>query len=486
MLKIFRTVLVVLCGIPGVATTAAAQTPPPLHVLKIVAGPSGAENNGTFVLTEERLKFSRTADREVIVFFHWDGVPGPHKLEARWRSPDGGFTSNSTIDYTAAERRFGAYWRIAISPTMQLGMWSIEATVDGQPGGRLSFEVTDAAAEKGATPRRPLSQQELFEALRRSYVVLNRVMPDGREMESVGGVVSDAGQILTGVRGLDGAGTITAVLPDGRTLAVTSVTALSRPAGWALLPLGPPAAEPAKPASDPPKVGDRCYSMQTATAGSRVIIEGQITGLTAASATAPAAWMASFFTGLGTSGSPVVNEYGELLGILGGSPSPTIASLRSMGSASYGNVPVVPLNGVPNGAFPTAIAIETVRAGGHLLTPLEGDVHVLSGGFAGSLGRGPTVRPEDQRDEFSAREKEIVVFVTWAPRDKLKGQTSFHVFDPGSRAIMSSKPTKVNFRKGELVLSSVKIPVPREPGIYRAEIHLDGKAAWRGFVRITP
>ena len=485
MLKMSRALVILVSSVVGASIPAAAQTPP-LHVLKIAAGPSGAENNGNFVLTEERLKFSRTADREVIVFFHWDGVPGSHKLEARWRSPDGGFTSNSTIDYTAAERRFGAYWRIAITPTMQLGTWNIEATVDGQPGGRLSFEVIDAAAEKGTTPRRPMTQQELFEVLRRSYVVLNRILPDGRELEPVGGVVSAGGQILTGVRGLDGAGPVTAVLPDGRLQAVSSVTALSRSAGWVLIPLVPPVVDAAKPASDPPKVGDRCYSMQTASAGSRVLIEGQITGLTGASATTPAAWMASFSNGLGTSGSPVVNEYGELLGILGGDPSPTIPSLRSMGSASYGNVPVVPLSGIPTGALPAAIAIEAVRAGGHLLTPLEGDVHVLSGGFAGSIGRGPAVRPEDQRDEFSAREKEIVVFVTWAPREKLKGQTSFHVYDPASRAIMSSKPTKVNFRKSDLVLSSVKIPVPKEPGLYRAEIHLDGKAAWRGFVRITP
>jgi S1-C subfamily serine protease len=486
MLKMPRSLVLIACAVLVTAGAATAQTPPAVHVLKIAAGPSGAENNGAFVLTEERLKFSRTADREVIVFFHWDGVPGAHKLVAQWRSPDGGFTSNSTIDYKAAERRFGAYWRIAITPTMQLGMWSIEATVDGQPGGRLSFEIIDETAEKGSAPKRPLAQQELFEVLRRSYVVLNRVMPDGRDMEPVGGVVSAGGQILTGVRGLDGAGPITAVLPDGTAQPVTSITALSRPAGWALIPLGSPATDFAKGATDPPKVGDRCYSMQTATAGSRVLIEGQITGLTGATATTPAAWMASFFTGLGTNGSPVVNEYGELLGILAGVPSPTISSLRAMGSASYGNVPVIPLSGIPSGALPNPIAIDTVRAGGHLLTPLEGDVHVLSGGFAGSIGRGPAIRPEDQRDEFSAREKDIVVFVTWAPRDKLKGQTSFHVYDPASRVIMSSKPTKVNFRKSELVLSSVKIPVPRDPGIYRAEIHLDGKAAWRGFVRITP
>jgi hypothetical protein len=58
------------------ATTPAA----PLHVLKIASGPAGVEANGGFRFNEERSTFSRSDDREVVVFFQWEGVPGPHKL----------------------------------------------------------------------------------------------------------------------------------------------------------------------------------------------------------------------------------------------------------------------------------------------------------------------------------------------------------------------------------------------------------------------
>lgn len=483
MTYILPVLLAVLCLAPGLAPVLAAQTPAPLHVLKISAGPAGTETKGVFVLTEERSTFSRATDREVIVFFHWEGVPGAHKLEARWRSPDGSFSSSSVIDYQAADRRFGAYWRIAITPTMQLGMWSIEATVDGQPGGRFTFEITDSAPPAGTKPRLVLTQQELYEALRRSYVVLNRLTADGREMDPAGAVIAAGDQLMTGVQALDSVARITATYPDGRTEPVTAVTVLSRSAGWALVPAGASPGVAVVPATAPAKVGDRCYSMQGSTGGSRVLLEGQITGL--AGGGAPG-WMVSFFNGLGTRGSPVVNEFGELIGILGGPPASSVPTVRALASADFGNMPVIPATALPAGPLPAPVPLDTVRAAGHLLTALEGDVHVMSGGFAGAIGRGPTVRPQDQRDEFSVSDKEMVVFVTWSPRSQIKGQTAFHIFDASNRPVMSSKPTKVNFRKNDLVMSSMKIPVPQQPGVYRAEVHLDGKPAWRSYVRILP
>ena len=88
--------------------------------------------------SEERTVFSRTADREVIVFFQRENVPGPHKLVAQWRTSDGSSASSSTIDYNAADERFGAYWRIPITPDMSIGAWSIDATMDGRPADRKS------------------------------------------------------------------------------------------------------------------------------------------------------------------------------------------------------------------------------------------------------------------------------------------------------------------------------------------------------------
>ena len=110
-----------------------------LRVLKISAGPSGADKNGVFTLSEERSIFSRTTDRELIVFFQWEGSLGAHKLVAQWRSPDGNVSATSTMDYVAKDRRFGAYWPLYLSSSIALGTWSVEATVDGQPAGRYSL-----------------------------------------------------------------------------------------------------------------------------------------------------------------------------------------------------------------------------------------------------------------------------------------------------------------------------------------------------------
>src|SRR3954453_8978913 len=107
-----------------------AQQIAPVHVLKISSGSTGSETNGVFTLTDERSVFNRTTDREVIVLFQWEHVPGPHRLAAQWRSADGGVTGSSTIDYNATDKRFGARWNISIAPGMVLGRWTIEVTMD--------------------------------------------------------------------------------------------------------------------------------------------------------------------------------------------------------------------------------------------------------------------------------------------------------------------------------------------------------------------
>ena len=103
----------------GTAEPAAARgrQAAPLHVLRIAAGPAGSQVNDVFVFTEQRSTFNRSDDREVIVAFDWEGAPGPHKLVAVWRSQDGSVSSMSAMEYTARGRRFGAYWRLTLSPS---------------------------------------------------------------------------------------------------------------------------------------------------------------------------------------------------------------------------------------------------------------------------------------------------------------------------------------------------------------------------------
>lgn len=62
-MKILSSLMVLRFTLAAVVLTASvtpARQAVPLHVLKIAAGPSGAESKGTFVLNQERSIYNRT------------------------------------------------------------------------------------------------------------------------------------------------------------------------------------------------------------------------------------------------------------------------------------------------------------------------------------------------------------------------------------------------------------------------------------------
>ncbi len=89
--------------LPG-ARQAQPAGPPPLTVLRIAAGPHGEVRNGNFVLDEERTQFDPSKDKEVVVYFQWQGQPGLHRMTAQWKSPDGASSTTSPIQYDAKDQ----------------------------------------------------------------------------------------------------------------------------------------------------------------------------------------------------------------------------------------------------------------------------------------------------------------------------------------------------------------------------------------------
>ncbi len=189
---------------------------------------------------------------------------------------------------------------------MTLGTWSIEATVDGVPAGRFTFEVTDHKVASGAV-KPMLTQAALYERLNRAFVVLLRSSKVGRELRAMAGFSPRAGWIYTSMSALDSADDIRVVSRGGTPTPVTTVVAWNRRQDWEVMSGDVDAdALPIAPA-DATKVGTRCFSMEGTSATGRVLNECIITGQDA-----QGIWplIASFSVGSGEPGAPVLNEFG--------------------------------------------------------------------------------------------------------------------------------------------------------------------------------
>ncbi len=459
----------------------------PLHVLRIASGPTGSTTNDTFVLTEERSVFNREDDREIIVAFDWEGVPGPHRLVAEWRSQDGDVSSKSTIEYVAKGRRFGAFWRLPLSPTMPTGTWSIEATVDGQPGGRLTFEVTGRKVQP-AVVKPTLAQNEVYRRLGGMFVGIERFSAAGRKLDSVSGFLGPGGRIYTTMAAVDDVDRIRGVLPDGSARDLGSLLAWNRRQDWAVIDAAPAAGiEFAVASAASVKVGDRCFSIEGSPSGGGVLTELSITGVRVFNQAEGGGWLATFIDGFGTPGAPVVNAHGELVGVVGTAmPGGTRLEMIMRHRADLKGVPIVPFGAFRLREEDGGTLISDLRTRGDLIPALAREQNVLSGGFAREIARTNTVAPFDQRDEFSPQEKTLVIFVTWSPIEQLKGLANIRLFDADNRPVMESKPKKMNLRKGQMSLSSWEVPIASLSGLYRSDVMLDGKPIWRGFVSIRP
>jgi hypothetical protein len=215
-----------------------------------------------------------------------------------------------------------------------------------------------------------------------------------------------------------------------------------------------------------------------------VLTEGSFTGHTD-TPSAGRRFIGNLLNGNGTPGAPVLNEFGELVGLLGGSNVPGATTRLDLlrYRAELRGIPIVPLNLVRMAERPAAENVARLQERGDLVLPCFA-TKTSCRGFArlSSSDRGCTA---DQRDQFSIQDKTFVTWINWGAQERLRGVSMLRVHDADNRVIIESKPGKIDIRKGDLKLSSWTLPVPAAAGMYRVKALIDGKPIWRGFVRIT-
>jgi hypothetical protein len=229
----------ILCGLAANcrAQTAGSQSASggPYRVARSIAGAAGHEDKGKFVMDDPRSLFAAGKDSRVIVYFEWDGPLGPHHFEGLWKSPEGKIVLISDFRYEAKTPRFTGYWTMLLSDGTPSGEWNLEARIDGEPAGSLSFVVTGSPVAHAAPTPQPLSLADLYRKVMDATVIIEKLSSDGTSAERSTGFWVGDGQLLTSFESIDGASALQVSSRSGTQVKTDQVLAWNRWQDWAVV-----------------------------------------------------------------------------------------------------------------------------------------------------------------------------------------------------------------------------------------------------------
>ena len=481
----------------GGGAVAPANTP----IYKLLRSASGSESTksaGGFHINDPRSTFYLPADKKVIVYMEWEGPSGKHTFEAYWRNPEGRVTVVSDFKYEQSpqEKRYAGYMQLNLVPEMQSGMWSMEARIDGELLGKHAFEIVSAAKPAMAEDTRiRLSVAEQYNKASASSRLLEALDAQGRTLRYGMGFFIAKNQFLTAFQNIDGADAVRIRLGNGQALLVHVVVAYDRWQDWAILPAENGTSMTRSPA--PGSIGERETTLSIDQNGNSSIVD--------------ASWIGKINTPHGdrfkmassvlpqSAGSPVMNEYGEVVGLTAGLPIPGLRSLVARDPNMH--VVMYPGNlyesGLMVNAVDTSIPIEQVptnAAGGATFSELATSgvftpifttrVRVGQGTLCKRIEKGDIPRPAQESYTF-ARTEMMQVYVMWYPEKKDKAMAAVKIYDLNNKLVTESPAKNVKFAPGDTTPSIWSVPLTNlVPAIYRVDITLDGVTDFRTYFRV--
>jgi hypothetical protein len=193
-------------------------------------------------LTKLGYRFVFPQDKDLIVYFEWEALPGSHTLTGVWKGPDGrtaSISSDIKIDTTTSE--LNAYWIYNLAATMATGIWTLEVRLDGQPAGSHSFElVIPEQPKENSRPLSPASPEpptldELYKSAVRSVVWVHKLDEAGRRIDTGSGFVIAANCVATAFQAIDSATHLEVEFAGGRRVATDEIWAWQRLEDWTLI-----------------------------------------------------------------------------------------------------------------------------------------------------------------------------------------------------------------------------------------------------------
>src|SRR5258705_1631249 len=471
---------------------------PTFRVVGSVSGTKILEQGGRLTVEDPRTVFYAPADKEIIVYFTWEGPTGPHHFEGLWKNPAGKISMTSDFDYKSDQPRFGGYFKMLPGDAPATGVWTLEARIDGETAGSHNFQITIAPRPENvtATPaRRFQNPSEIYNRAAAASVLIENINRKGARRNVGTGFFIGPGRLVTAFQVIDDTTKLRIVGPQGRIIEATEVLSFNRRQDWLILKVALDNVAPLERAPvDSWAIGDRSYFLDVPAESNRVLVETSLIGRQSLGPAGERLNIAHTRNPPAV-GSPVLNEYGEVIGLVGGNLLPGAAFLEdlafgarsnSLGIATRGTF-AVPINLVDEASV-SATTIEGLLKSGQFMPALVSTQSVLSGTLSRVVNKKTDPpQPIDERIEFSRANPQGVLLLTWLPKEKRKGQPSLRLYDLDNHLLSETlnkkkitvTPNKLSYSMWEFNLTGLPA------GIYRFDVLLDGDFVWRTFFRVV-
>jgi Trypsin-like peptidase domain len=491
-LAVFATACLLPCAAAAqsAANAVPQPQPPQFRVMRSVTGSKGEPHDNDLTITDPRSVFHIPEDKQVIVFFEWEGPKGLHHFQGTWRGPDGKAFSVSDFQYVAQETIFRGYWTLTLPETVPAGLWALEATIDGYPAGTQAFQIV---AEKSNLPPPPPAASDVYQRAVAASVFVDSLDSDGQVFSRGSGFFGAPGQVVTAFQNIDGATSVRVQFPDGSRVNVNLVLAYNRWEDWAVLKVEAPNVAPLEFAKAGAfKVGDISYVFDVPKQDSRTVQNVQLTGVQNSPKSGQRISL-SWYGSLRSVGSPVLDNYGRVIGEVSGGFIPGEAN-ASRGknivpdgvaeASSMDPLVVTPLSRVPDAGTPATFS--ELNALGVFIPPMAHTRYILSGSLCKSYKvMGPEIIADEPAREFSRKQGTVAVAVSWIASGKVKTTEELKFYDVNNHEVAQAKPRKLNLDPQNISSTGWKANIASLPnGIYRVDVVADGKVQWRGFFTV--
>jgi S1-C subfamily serine protease len=471
------------------------------RVVSAVAGTTGVQRNGRFIIIDPRTIFHPSEDHTIVVKFEWEGPTGPHKFQGLWTEPSGKVRLVSELQFEALQKEFAGYWTMPLDEKLPTGTWTLNARIDDESAGSLSFEIAaDAAKPPVKYENVSIAASAIYKKTAAAMVVVEKDDSDGKKISTASGFFVGPGRVLTSFGSIDGATTLGVYLSNGKRIGASNVLSWSRLQDWTVLEVSDEGM-PALPfAPDTAwNVGESYYSIGHLTAGDRIVVQGTIIGRENEPSTGERMNLSTKFDADAV-GSPLLNDFGDVIGMLSrrltpGSNGVDSATGETSPTTAGSSVPdqlatAVPLSLVKIPAAGSAPAtLADLMAKGEFIPLLREQDKVASGVLGLGLDRKKNPRaPRDVRDHFSHNDAQLIVFINWDRSASIpKGSATLKIYNLDNKQVGDAQAAAVNVHPKAILNNYWTVPLASFPaGMYRADVYFGDAPVWREYFRVLP